>query len=61
MPAARDAFEGRKRTVVGRWWWGRRWWEVAEDGDRGVVFGSPCWCRWLMGSKGLILFLLFVW
>ncbi|MFS8030695.1 hypothetical protein Hanom_Chr17g01537111 [Helianthus anomalus] len=41
--------KGRQRTTMGRCWW-----EVAEDGDGGGVFGSRCWCRWLVGVQSLM-------
>ncbi|KAJ0669663.1 hypothetical protein HanOQP8_Chr13g0465181 [Helianthus annuus] len=34
---------------------GGRWWEVAEDGDGGGVFGSRCWCRWLVGVQSMFV------
>ncbi|MFS7928086.1 hypothetical protein Hanom_Chr04g00316741 [Helianthus anomalus] len=40
------------RERGGRWGGGGgRWWSVAEDGDGGGVFGSRCWCRWLVGVQ----------
>ncbi|KAM0029033.1 hypothetical protein Hdeb2414_s0018g00521141 [Helianthus debilis subsp. tardiflorus] len=54
MPAAGMPLKGRKRMALGRCWGedvGGRWWEVAEDGDGGGVFGSRCWCRWLVGVQ----------
>ncbi|MFS7935299.1 hypothetical protein Hanom_Chr05g00401851 [Helianthus anomalus] len=37
---------------------GGRWWEVAEDGDGGGVFGNRCWCRWLVGVQRCWMFIL---
>ncbi|KAJ0788964.1 hypothetical protein HanPI659440_Chr05g0198021 [Helianthus annuus] len=54
MPAAGMPLKGRERGQrwggVGREDVGGMWWEVAEDGDGGGVFGSRCWCRWLVGG-----------
>ncbi|KAJ0516706.1 hypothetical protein HanOQP8_Chr11g0396671 [Helianthus annuus] len=34
---------------------GGRWRSVAEDGDGGGVFGSRCWCRWLVGVQSMFI------
>ncbi|KAF5818551.1 hypothetical protein HanXRQr2_Chr02g0066651 [Helianthus annuus] len=34
---------------------GWRWWSVAEDGDGGGVFGTWCWCRWLVGVQSMFV------
>ncbi|KAF5809496.1 hypothetical protein HanRHA438_Chr04g0168011 [Helianthus annuus] len=36
--------------VVGRYWWGRRWWSVAEDGGGGWFVRKTVVGRWLVGK-----------